>query len=83
MGGFWGYGNLNGDYWFVGMEEGDCWFKFELNSFPPKLICHPVKFLTASFRSTSYLDEFGHYYNIPSIRPDLFVIPPYLHKAFS
>ena len=22
MGGFWGYGNLNGDYWFVGMEEG-------------------------------------------------------------
>ena len=22
MGGFWGYGNLSGDYWFVGMEEG-------------------------------------------------------------
>ena len=21
MYGFWGYGNLKGDYWFVGMEE--------------------------------------------------------------
>ncbi len=33
--------------------------------------------------STSYLDEFGHYYSISSIRPDLFVTPPGLGKVSS